>query len=178
MLGTAVSDTQIESLIETLMAKYPVVIIDLSQTTPDILRAVTSRANQVVVVSTPTLPSLRLARSLVHEMKDMRGKDEKSIELVINMQGMAPANEVQKKDIEQAMELKVSAIIPFMPKVFIGSESESKKLTADKDGRLLVRNILLPVLQKVLSGSVSDDSEAEASSTGFFGSLLAKVTKK
>jgi pilus assembly protein CpaE len=178
MLGAAIADTQMEALIETLMTKYPVVIVDLSQTTPDVMRAIASRANQIIIVSTPTLPSLRLARSLVHEMKDLRGKDEKSIDLIINMQGLASPHEVPKKDIEQAMELKISAIVPFAPKAFMGSESESKKLIADAEGKRIVTVLLLPVLQKVLRGNVSDEAGAVSASSGFLGSMLGKFKAK
>ncbi len=177
MLGAAIAESQIESLLDTLMAKYPVVIVDLSQATPDVLRTVGSRANQVIVVSTPSLPSLRLARSLVHEIKDLRGKDDKGIELVINMQGLAAAQEVPKKDIEKAMELKVSAVVSFAPKAFMGTESESKKLISDKDGMLIVRTSLLSVLQKVLDADMPREEEAPAK-TGFLGSLMGKVKKK
>jgi pilus assembly protein CpaE len=170
MLGAAITDSQMESLIDTMMIKYPVVIIDLSQSTPEVVRAMASRASQMVVVSTPTLPSLRLARSLIHEMKDLRGKDDKNIELIVNMQGMAPANEVPKKDIEHAMELKVSTIIPFAPKAFMGSESQGKKLSDDKDGKNIVRSVLLPVLQKVLDGDMAEESAGAGG--GFFSSLF------
>jgi Flp pilus assembly CpaE family ATPase len=159
------------------MAKYPGVIIDLSQATPEILRTVGSRANQVIVVSTPTLPSLRLARSLVHEIKDIRGKEDKGIELVINMLGMASGNEVPKKDIEKAMDLKISATVPFAPKIFMGLESESKKVISDKDGMLIVRTSVIPVLLKTLNADAPTEEEAQTSK-GFLGSILSKIKKK
>ena len=178
MLGAPIDDSQMEALIETLMKKYPVVIVDLSQTSSTVQRAVASRANQVVVVSTPSLPSLRLARSLVHELKDLRGKDDKGIELVINMQGMATSNEVPKKDIEKAMELKISAMISFLPKLFMGSESESKKIIADKDGELVVKMSVLPVLQKVLDADIPQNHGQVVENTGFLSSLMGKLKAK
>lgn len=178
MLGAAVEPSQLEVLIDMLMTKYPVVIVDLSQTPPDVQRAIASKANQVVVVSTPALPSLRLARSLVHELKDLRGKDDKGIELIINMQGKALSNEVPKKDIEKAMELKVSALISFEPKLFMGSESESKKLNADKSGELIIKMSLLPVLQKVLDGDVPYGDGQDTENKGFLGSLMGKLKAK
>lgn len=175
MLGAAVSDAQMESIIDTLMTKFPVVIVDLSQATPDVIRGVVSRANQVMVVSTPTLPSLRLARSLVHEIKDLRGKDHKNIEMIINMQGLAPGNEVPKKDIEQAMEFKISALVPFAAKTFLGAESASKKLIDDKDGLQIFRSSLLPVLERILERDAPDQDIDNKGKSGFIGSLLGKM---
>lgn len=178
MLAPPVGDTQFETLIEILMAKYPVVIVDLSQATPDVLRAVASRANQVIVVSTPTLPSLRLARSLIHEMKDLRGKDDKGIDMIVNMQGFASGHEVSRKDIESAMEMKVSTVIPFAPKSFVGTESEGKKLSSTSEGMAIVRTQVLPVLQKILDADIAGDDMDQKPQGGFLGSLLGKFSSK
>ena len=176
MLAAAISDSQIESILDNLMTKFPVVIVDLSHASPDIVRTVTSRANHVIVVSTPTLPSLRLARSLVHEIKDLRGKDHKNIEMIINMHGLAAAHEVPRKDIEQAMDFKVSALVPFHAKVFMGSESHSRKLIDDKDGDLVFRTSLLPLLSRILEREAVDDGSKNIK-TGLLGSLMSKLKK-
>ena len=114
----------------------------------------------------------------MHELKDLRGKDDKGIELVINMQGMATSNEVPKKDIEKAMELKISAMISFLPKLFMGSESESKKIIADKDGELVVKMSVLPVLQKVLDADIPQNHGQVVENTGFLSSLMGKLKAK
>lgn len=178
LLGSAATEAQLESLIDLLMQKYPVVIVDLSQATPEVMRAVISRANHIVVVSTPTLPSLRLARSLIHEMKELRGKAEKSINMILNMQGLAAGNEVSRKDIEPAIDFKISAVVPFAPKAFMGSESQSKKLLDDKDGHQIVTESLLPVLEKMLDVHAEIDEDAGKASSGFLGSLLGKVKSR
>jgi pilus assembly protein CpaE len=176
MLAPAISDSQIESILDNLMAKFPVVIVDLSHASPETVRTVASRANHIIVVSTPTLPSLRLARSLVHEIKDLRGKDHKNIEMIINMHGLAAAHEVPCKDIEQAMDFKVSTIVPYNAKVFIGNESRSQKLTQDKDGDLIFRTSLLPLLSRILEREASSDS-GSPSKAGLLGSLMSKLKK-
>ena len=176
MLGSAVSDSQMESILDNLMTKFPVVIVDLSHAAADTARTLASRANHLLVVSTPTLPSLRLARSLVHEIKDLRGKDHKNIEMIINMQGLAPAHEVPRKDIEQAMDFKVSTLVPFHAKAFMGSESQSRKITADKDGDMVLRTALLPLLSRILEREPASAPLID-SKAGLLGSLLGKLKK-
>ena len=179
MLESSVAPEQLESLLDMLMAKYPVVIIDLSHAASGLEKAVITRANQIIVVSTPTLPALRLARSLVQEVKEVRGGgDDEQVELIVNMQGQDNANEVSKNDIEEAMELPISAIVPYAGKVFLKAESESKKLTEDKEGREIVQSSLLPIVQKVLSVDVENGGETSSGKSGFLDGFLGKLTAK
>ena len=169
----------LEHLVDILMVKYPVVIADLSHAAPDLMRTVVARANHIIVVATPSLAALRLGRSLIHEIKELRGGTTEGLDLVINMQGITPANEVSKKDIEQAMEFKISSIIPFLPKAFLGTESQGKKLADDKEGELIVNLHLLPIIQRSLS--IEPDvpaGAAVADSGGLLGGFLKKLKTK
>ncbi len=128
------------------------------------------------MVSNYNLVSLRQARSLMQEIKDVHGADESNVELILNMQGAASAHEVSKSDIEKAMDLQVSASIPFVPKVFQCCETESRKITGDADGQALVNTHILPVLQKTLAIDTLDmkADEASASRFGFLNNLFSK----
>lgn len=175
MLESNVSDDQLEVLVDMLMVKYPVVVVDLSQAPEALKKVVLSKANQINVVSAQNLPSLRQGRSLVHEIKEIRGGSDADIELIVNMQGLSAKHEIGKADIEQAMELKVSSIIGFNPAVFQGNESESKRLTLDAEGRAIVERSLMPVVQKVLNVDVANDDETQkAKAGGFFDKLFKK----
>ncbi len=178
MLEQTVAADQIEALIDMLMVKYPVVVVDLSHGAADLERAVIARANHIIVVTTPSLPALRLTRSLVQEIKDLRGGEAENVDLIVNMVGMAAGNEVSKKDIEEAMNLKVSASIPFAAKAFMGSESASKKLSDDKDGAGIVSDMLLPLMRKILVLGKDDGAAAKADAgAGLLGGLISKLKK-
>ncbi|MEZ5814152.1 MAG: type II secretion protein ATPase [Alphaproteobacteria bacterium] len=177
MLESTVGPAQVEALIDMLMVKYPVVIVDLSHSAEDLQKTIVSRASQILVVSTPTLPALRLARSLIQEVREIRGGEDRDVNLIINMQGQAAGNEVSKKDIEQAMEFSVAAYLPYDAKLFLGNESESRKLTDDKEGRALVERALVPVLKKIVSVDAEDEEE-NAAQGGFIGGLLGKLKAK
>ena len=174
MLDHTIDPAQLETLIDRVMARYPYVIADLSQSPEVLQKTVISRASKILIVSTPTLPALRLSRSLVHEIKDLRGDSEAGIDLLINMQGMAAKNELKKADIEAAMEMKVSGFLPFNAPAFLGNESESKKLTEDKEARAMIETVLLPLLD------VGADSAASKSADdgGLLGGLMSKLSAK
>jgi pilus assembly protein CpaE len=178
MLDQSVDPAQLEHLIDVLMVQYPVVIADLSQSHEALQKAVMARANQIMLVSTPTLPSLRLARTLLQEIKTVRGGNDEGIELIINMQGMAGPNEVGKADIETAMEHAVSAFLPFDPKMFLGNENQSRKLTDDKPARALVETNLMPIISKVLDLDIKAEKTTEKTKSGVLDNFLGKLKAK
>lgn len=175
LLDGNIQSAQFEQILSMVMVKYPLVIVDLSAAAPQMKDIVITRANQVILVSTPSLPSLRLARSLMQEIKDLRGGHAEGIDLILNMQGIAPGVEVSKSDIEKAMELSPAAVLPFNAKLFAKSESEGKKIIDDKEGRALVESVLLRILKKTLHGMPAE--QVVAKSSGMLGGLLKKGKK-
>lgn len=180
MLDSPVEAGQAEKLIDMLMAKYPVVIADLSQSSEMLKRVVIGRANQIIVVATPTLPALRLARGLMSEIREIRGGSMDGLDLVINMQGMHGSGEVSRGDIEKAMECPVAACLPFDPRSFLVNESESRKLTDDKNARGLIEKTLLPVIARTLGVSAKGGERAASGNadSGLFGGILKKLSSK
>lgn len=178
MLETPIEPAQLEQLLNMLMATYPVVMVDLSHGAENLANTVIAKASQVIVVSSPTLASLRLARSLVQEIKEHRGGSDVGVEMIVNMQGIGGKSEVTKKDAERAMEFKISSTIAFDPSLFGGLESQGKKITSDPRGAELVRKIILPLVQKVIAGNVEDGVSDVKEKSGFLGGLLGKGKSK
>jgi pilus assembly protein CpaE len=179
MLEDNVDPENMEALIDYVMATYPVLIIDISCTATAVKRTILSRANEIVLVSTPTLSSLRLARSLIQEVKELRGEDENEIDLVINMQGLSSKFEVPKSDIEAALERKPAAIVPFNPDIYLGAESEGRRLLDEKGGKEIV-NLLLPLATKIIASDKDAHSESanDDSKKGGIGQFISKLTAK
>jgi pilus assembly protein CpaE len=141
-----VTPAQLEGLHDMLMARYPHVVTDLSDASSGIKKVVLNKANMIVVASIPTIPALRQARSLITEIVNIRGGDTDNIKLLINMQGMSSGHEMSVKDIKEAVGTDVSACIPFAPKIFIGTESEGRRVIDDPQGAEFVRDELLPLI--------------------------------
>ena len=175
MLETPATIAQFEEILNMTMTSYPMVIVDLSAAIPAVKKAVLTRAHEIVIVSTPTLSSLRSARSLLMETKKIHGGQGGNIDLIVNMAGLAPGKEVGKADIKAALELDPQIVINFDPKLFIGLESEGRKLSSDKGGQEVVEKIL-PLVQKFIS---RESAPAETSGgDGLLGSFLGKLKKK
>lgn len=170
----SVQAPQYEELLDMVMTSYPVVIVDLSSAVPSLKRTVINRAHELVIVSTPTLPSLRAARTIMHEIKTLHGGSVRGIDTVINMAGMAPGKEVPKGDIAAALDCQPMTHIPFNPRLFVGFESEGKYLNTDKEGQAVI-DMLLPLAQKLLN--VAADDTPKNDNTGMLGNLLGKMKR-
>lgn len=175
MLEHNVAPEHIETLLNILMAKHPLLVFDLSGAPPLVRRAVLARAHKVVVISTASLPSLRLARTMMHEIRELRGGSESDTDLVVNMSGIAPSAEVPRSDIEAALECRPALFVPFNPKLFMGLEGQGKKFTDDKAG-VDVARALLPLVQKLLSreGDLPPDRNKPDGGVGGILGLLRK----
>lgn len=177
MLEHNTAPEAVESLFNLLMAKYPLLVFDLSGASPPVRRAVLARAHKTIVVSTASLPSLRLARTLMHEIKDLKGGATVETDLIVNMSGIAPSAEVPRGDIQDALECKPALFVPFNPKLFMGLEGQGKKFTDDKAGLEIARS-LLPLVQKLLSregDTPPDKNRPDGGVGGILGLLRSKA---
>lgn len=178
MLEHAVAPDQIEKLLNVFMVKFPVIVFDLSSAPVPVRRSILARAHKVLLASMPTLPSLRLARTLLLEIKELRGGSAEGVDLVLNMQGFAPTAEATKSDIESALDCKPAATLPFNPKLFAGLESQGKKFTEDKAGADVAR-VLVALVQKIIGAESEDSPSSEKHKQGGgMGGLLNILKSK
>lgn len=180
MLDDSVDASAYEGLIDKLMTTYPVVIVDLSGSPTSLQRIVLSRANHIALVTTPLLPSLRAARTLIQEIKDLRSDIGKSLDLVVSMEGIAPKQEVPKKELERALEREPAVTVAFNPALFSGSENEGRKLNSLPEGVAVVRN-LLSMMSKALVGtgsSISTIANDDQQKKSPFSAIFSKLKEK
>lgn len=155
MLDDVADGASYEALIDHLMLTYPVVVADLSAAPSYLKRTVLRKANEIMLVTAPTLPSVRATRTLVQEIGDLRGGAAEQVDIIVNMTGFARA-EVPKAQIEEGLERKPSTYIPFDPGLFVALESEARRITEDKAGQAVVEKIL-PFARKVLVRAGGED---------------------
>ncbi len=173
MLELPIQIVQYEEIINNTMTSYPVVIVDLSGAGPALKKTVLTRAHEIVLVSTPTLASLRSARALMQEIKKLVGGGG-HVDLLLNMVGLAPGKEVPRSDIKTALDCEPQVVIAFDSKLFIGTENEGRKLSSEKAGQDVIQKIL-PLIQKMVSREVVP--VVDTSKDGLLGSILGKMKK-
>lgn len=177
LLDTHIHAQQYEELLDMAMTSYPLVLVDLSAAVPVLKRTVINRAHEIILVAQPTLASLRAVRALMQEVKSLHGGHHDNIDLVINMQGMAPGKEVPKADIAAVLGLNPSLFLPYDAKLFIGMESDGRKITDDKNAESFV-DALIPLAQKVMTGKgQAENLKLSGEKSGMIGSMLGKLKK-
>lgn len=177
MLDEPVGPEEVENILNRLMIQHPVVIVDLSGASAPVKRMVMHKAHEVVIVATPSLPSLRAARSLLNEIKDVRGGTDQDVELVINMKSQPGGTEVPMADISAAMGRKPVATIDFTPKLFSAVETQGKPFPQVAGGDSLMSE-LTPLLRKVIRTVPDGGEQTGKGDSGLLGGLLGKLKAK
>ena len=177
MLDPGVDAKLYEAVLDNLMVKYPVVMVDLSGADPALKKTVISRAHQTFVVTTPTVTALRSSRTLIKEVSEVRGGDADDVTLLVNMEGLSKANEVDAAAITEALDVKPALSIAHMPALFLKFESEIAKIFNEKDGASLISS-LESILSKLISGKAAVSSEKNDQNSGILGGFLNKLSSK
>jgi pilus assembly protein CpaE len=177
MLDHEPAPKEFEALIDLMMTRYPVVLVDLSGAPAPLVRTVCARAHKVVLVSTPNVSSLRLVRTLLQELSELRGGSRDNIDLVINKSAMSPAGEVDKKDIEAALEKQPDLVIPFDAKLFVGGEGQGKKFFESKSAAEAMQSIT-DIIKPLVAGDKSEDDNQAAAKKGLKGGILGMFSRK
>lgn len=176
MLANPSQQKLFEMFLERMLGQYPVVVVDLSSTSPAVQASVLARANGVVVVTTPTVNALSLSRTLLKEILAMRGQEDKNMALVLNRRGEASGLEVPEKDIAEAVGFPVTATVPYAPKHFLKCESEGIRPSEGPDGPKM-----MGVLQDIVAGFLGLDpapaGKGDQDKPGFIPKLLKKLGK-
>ncbi len=177
MLDTGVSAAQYEAILDNLMVKIPLVFVDLSAAEPHLKKAVISRSHHTILVTSPSVTSLRFCRALIKELSAVRGGQTDDFSLVLNMQGMSKAHEIDRAAIAEALEMSPSLVLDYIPALFMKYESDVEKMLSDKNGEALSR-VFLPLLKKVIAIDGVEENEGKEGGLGLFGSFLSKMGSK
>jgi len=174
MLDPSVTGTQFETLLDALMVKSPLVFVDASCSNSAVQKAVVSRASQIVIVSEPTVTSLRFCRGLIKEISDIRGGETDSVSLIVNKQGLSKTHEVPTKDMAEALDFKPDVVLPYLPEIFLKNESDLQAIIKDASAEVFLTG-LLKVLQKSITLKPSDLPSEKDKKQGIIGGLLSKL---
>lgn len=107
----------IERLIELARASYPHVVVDLPHEWTAACRDALTSADQVVVVATPDLCSLRNARALMERLAALRPNDARP-RLLLNACRMARRTEIDAVKFARSLDVEACGTITFDPAAF------------------------------------------------------------
>ncbi|MNU68521.1 Septum site-determining protein MinD [compost metagenome] len=118
-----------EEVTSRIRSTAPFVVLDLPHLWSGWMRKTLISADEVVIVATPDLASLRNAKNMIDLIKQGRPNDAPP-RLVLNQVGVPGRPEIPAKDFGAALGVHPSLIIPFDAKVF-GSAANNGQMIVD-----------------------------------------------
>ena len=172
-----------EEVTTRIRATAPFVILDLPHLWSPWMRRTLISADEVVVVATPDLASLRNAKNMIDLVRQARPNDAPP-RLVLNQVGLPGRPEIPTKDFGAALGIHPSLVIPFDAKLFgaaanngqmlLDSAAKSKPAEAFQTLAQIITQRELP--QAPARGGKAAKAAAPAKAEG--KSLLAGLFKK
>ncbi|MGH7019651.1 MAG: AAA family ATPase [Brevundimonas sp.] len=168
-----------EEVTSRIRSTAPFVVLDLPHLWSGWMRKTLISADEVVIVATPDLASLRNAKNMIDLIKQGRPNDAPP-RLVLNQVGVPGRPEIPAKDFGAALGIHPSLIIPFDAKIF-GAAANNGQMIVDAGAKSKAAEAFQTLAQIVsrreLPVTTAPRGKAEgASSRG--GSLFASLLKK
>lgn len=128
-----ISSDAFEEVTTQIRATAPFVVLDLPHVWSSWMRRTLISADEVVVVATPDLASLRNAKNMIDLIKQGRPNDAPP-RLVLNQVGVPGRPEIPAKEFGNALGVHPSLIIPFDAKTF-GAAANNGQMILDAGGK-------------------------------------------
>ena len=106
-----------EAVIDAVRQSTPCVIVDLPHAWTPWIKTCLIAADEIVIVATPDLASLRNAKNIIELVRHARPNDA-APRLVINQAGTPKRPEIPAKDFAETMGVEPVAVLPFDPALF------------------------------------------------------------
>ena len=124
-----ISADAFEEVTQKIRGAAPFVVLDLPHSWSAWTRRVLIASDDLVVVATPDLASLRNAKNIVDLVRQARPNDAPP-RLVLNQVGVPGRPEIPVKDFGEALGLTPSLVLPFDPKPF-GMAANNGQMVAE-----------------------------------------------
>lgn len=118
-----------ESVLDAVRQMSPCVVVDLPHHWAPWVKAALIGADEIVIVATPDLASLRNAKNLIEVLRQSRPNDT-APKLVLNQTGIPKRPEIPLKDFAETIGSEPIAVLPFEPLLF-GQAANNGQMLAE-----------------------------------------------
>lgn len=165
-----------EEVTTRIRSTAPFVVLDLPHLWSAWMRRTLIAADEVVVVATPDLASLRNAKNMIDLIRQGRPNDAPP-RLVLNQVGVPGRPEIPAKEFGAALGVHPSLIIPFDPKVF-GAAANNGQMILDSGAKSRAAEAFQTLAQIVSHRELPVLSGPRGRPKGESKSLFAGLFKK
>jgi pilus assembly protein CpaE len=116
-----------ESVLDAVRRITPCIVVDIPHVWTPWVRQTLLAADEIVLVATPDLGSLRTGRALSELLRQNRPNDAPP-KLVLNQVGIPKHPEIPTKDFAETMGVQPSLVVPFEPQLFGAAANNAQML--------------------------------------------------
>jgi len=165
------SETSFDSLIDTVRASTPWIVLDIPHAWNAWTRRLLVGADEVIVVAAPDLANLRNAKNIIDNIRGARPHDHPP-RLVLNGVGMPKRPEISVSDFAKTIEMEPVAVFAHDAKLF-GAAANNGQMIAEIEPKGKCAEIFSD-----LTGQLSGRGDMRKAKKGLFDPLLARFTSK
>ncbi|HEV7353905.1 MAG TPA: cellulose synthase operon protein YhjQ/BcsQ [Brevundimonas sp.] len=173
-----ISPEAFEEVTTRIRATAPFVVLDLPHVWSRWVRRTLISADEVVVVATPDLASLRNAKNMIDLIRQGRPNDAPP-RVVLNQVGMPGRPEIPAKDFGDALGVHPALVIPFDPKVF-GAAANNGQMILDAAARSKAADafqVLAQIVSRREMPAIAGPRAAKAGGKSLLGGLFKKKAR-
>lgn len=160
-----------DTTLDLLRASTPITVLDVPKGWAGWTRSALVGADDVIVVASPDLASLRNAKNVLDVLRATRPNDRPA-RLVINGVGVPKRPEISPGDFGKNVETQPTVVIPFEPKLF-GSAANNGRMLAEEEGAAKFVEVFSELARVVLGRTAARKPKASVLSP-----ILAKLSRK
>lgn len=161
-----------EEVTTRIRTTAPFVVLDLPHVWSGWMRRTLIAADEVVVVATPDLASLRNAKNMIDLIRQARPNDAPP-RLVLNQVGVPGRPEIPAKDFGAALGLHPCLIIPFDPKLF-GAAANNGQMILDAGAKSKAAEAFQTLAQIVSRRELAAQAPTGKGKSSLIGKLFRK----
>jgi len=160
-----------DAVLDTLRATVPCIVLDVPHQWAGWTKRALIGADDILIVATPDLASLRNTKNLFELLKASRPNDRLPL-YCLNQVGIPKRPEIPATEFAKAIESEPIASIPFEPQIF-GSAANNGQMIAEMSPNHKTVDLFVQIAQR-LTGRI----EAKKSRSSFLSPLIEKLRRK
>lgn len=160
------AETELDQLLDAAREIIPQIVVDVPHMWTSAMRRVLISCDEIIMVATPDLASLRNARGFFDMMRVSRPNDALP-RIILNMTNVPKKPEINVTDFCKALEVNPLAVIPYDAKTF-ATAANNGQMIAEVDPNFKYFQSIV----RIFNGKVENDAPAKKS---LFAPLLKRI---
>ena len=167
---TDLTETAVDGLIDILRGSVPTIVLDMPHTWTAWAKRLLVSSDEIVLVATPDLASLRNVKNLYDLFRAARPNDAKP-RVILNQVGLPKRPEIAAADFAKAIGADLAAVIPFDAALF-GTAANNGQMIAEVQPSGKCAEIFAG-----LAASITGRIEPKRSRSGLLDPFISKLAR-